>query len=186
MHFSAFASCFSFSRTGLRYNGFFGSSKACYILRKRSQGEERPKLRLVLERRQCASFQQPFTISTGPIPPFCCSVLSLIPTTAVLLRPAMLLAPIAALFMTMHTSPASATALATTVDPSALDITAKVSAAPVCSDGDHRSLTFAVVGDWGRKGKWHQQEVADVMSRVCGLRTCDFVVSVGYDVGGQT
>ncbi|KAJ7975291.1 Purple acid phosphatase [Quillaja saponaria] len=56
---------------------------------------------------------------------------------------------------------------------------------PVKDDG---SLSFVVIGDWGRKGKYNQSQVALQMGRVGERINIDFVISTGdnfYD-GGLT
>ncbi|XP_010553460.1 PREDICTED: purple acid phosphatase 7-like [Tarenaya hassleriana] len=48
------------------------------------------------------------------------------------------------------------------------------------------SLSFLVVGDWGRKGQFNQSRVADQMGRVGSELDIDFVISTGdnfYDEG---
>ncbi|RDX75535.1 Purple acid phosphatase 17 [Mucuna pruriens] len=54
---------------------------------------------------------------------------------------------------------------------------------PVKADG---SLSFVVIGDWGRKGTYNQSEVATQMGRVAATLNIDFVISTGdnfYDDG---
>lgn len=54
---------------------------------------------------------------------------------------------------------------------------------PTKSDG---SLSFLVVGDWGRRGAFNQSQVASQMGRIGGNLEIDFVVSTGdnfYDNG---
>ncbi|KAK6242449.1 Calcineurin-like phosphoesterase domain [Theobroma cacao] len=54
---------------------------------------------------------------------------------------------------------------------------------PIKSDG---SLSFLVVGDWGRKGLYNQSEVAFQMGRIGERLDIDFVISTGdnfYDNG---
>mmetsp|Transcript_26168 Transcript_26168/g.42889 ORF Transcript_26168/g.42889 Transcript_26168/m.42889 type:complete len:371 (+) Transcript_26168:182-1294(+) len=49
-----------------------------------------------------------------------------------------------------------------------------------------QGFSFAAVGDWGRKGDFHQSDVANLMGLKCAERLCDFIVSVGdnfYDNG---
>lgn len=40
-------------------------------------------------------------------------------------------------------------------------------------------LNFLVLGDWGRRGNWQQQAVADQMAAVADTLECDFVISTG-------
>ncbi|XP_028805500.1 purple acid phosphatase 3 [Neltuma alba] len=54
---------------------------------------------------------------------------------------------------------------------------------PVKDDG---SLSFVVVGDWGRKGEYNQSQVAAQMGKVAEKLDIDFVISTGdnfYDDG---
>src|SRR5580692_6262701 len=41
------------------------------------------------------------------------------------------------------------------------------------------SLDFVVIGDWGRRGRWHQREVATQMGRTAATLGSQFVISVG-------
>ena len=56
-------------------------------------------------------------------------------------------------------------------------------------DGAEPTLTFLVVGDWGRDGTEHQRDVADAMGRVAAESGARFVLSVGdnfYESGVQS
>jgi tartrate-resistant acid phosphatase type 5 len=44
---------------------------------------------------------------------------------------------------------------------------------------DKGALTFLAVGDWGRDGAFHQQDVADQMGKAAGDLSAKFIVSVG-------
>jgi acid phosphatase len=44
------------------------------------------------------------------------------------------------------------------------------------------SLDFVVIGDWGRRGRWHQQEVAAQMGRSAAALGSQFVISVGDNI----
>jgi acid phosphatase len=55
-----------------------------------------------------------------------------------------------------------------------------LSAAPLSSWAQNRgALTFLAVGDWGRDGAFHQQEVADRMGESAAQIGASFVISVG-------
>lgn len=41
------------------------------------------------------------------------------------------------------------------------------------------SITFVVIGDWGRRGQQDQKTVANAMAEYCETRSCSFVVSTG-------
>ncbi|NIR48674.1 acid phosphatase [candidate division KSB1 bacterium] len=45
--------------------------------------------------------------------------------------------------------------------------------------GPERGLNFLVVGDWGRQGKYYQDEVAEQMAEAARLMNSDFVISTG-------
>jgi tartrate-resistant acid phosphatase type 5 len=52
------------------------------------------------------------------------------------------------------------------------------------------SVTFIVVGDWGRQGLYNQSEVAALMGKVATVREPQFVVSTGdnfyqYGLAGE-
>ena len=40
-------------------------------------------------------------------------------------------------------------------------------------------ISFLIIGDWGRKGKFHQREVAVQMEKVAAQYHCNFVISTG-------
>ena len=56
-------------------------------------------------------------------------------------------------------------------------------------DGAEPTLSFLVVGDWGRDGAEHQRDVADAMGRAAAENKARFVLSVGdnfYESGVQS
>ena len=54
-----------------------------------------------------------------------------------------------------------------------------VGLAAVPAEARAPSLDFVVIGDWGRRGRWHQREVAAQMGRSAAALGSRFVISVG-------
>ncbi|MGH8228220.1 MAG: purple acid phosphatase family protein [Steroidobacteraceae bacterium] len=60
-----------------------------------------------------------------------------------------------------------------------LALSAALSGAAAAADSGARSLSFLAVGDWGRKGAYHQRDVAIQMGECARELNARFVVSVG-------